>query len=110
MEKLVEYRLVDDVEYSKRYIESTCKKQGKKLIEYKLISKGVRKQDIALAYERVETMSDDEDAVYALALKHIKNKERTRENYAKTYKYLVGKGFLFEEIDRAISKLKESEE
>lgn len=108
LEKLIEYRLVDDVEYSKRYIESTSKKQGKKLIEYKLMSKGVRKQDIALAYDRVEVGS--EDAVYTLALKHIRNKERTSENYAKTYRYLVGKGFLFEEIDRVISKLKESED
>ena len=106
--KMLEYGLIDDVEFSRRYIESTSKKQGKKLIEFKLMSKGVKKQDIEKAYESIE--ETDEDGVYNLAIKHLKNKERTRENLGKTYKYLVGKGFLFEEIDRAMSRIKEEED
>ena len=107
LDKLIDYGLINDVEYAKRYIESTSKKQGQKLIEYKLMAKGVKKDDIALAYANVEDF--DKDRVYNLAVKHLKNKERTRENLAKTYKYLLGKGFLYEEIDGAISRLKSEE-
>ena len=107
LDKLIDYGLINDVEYAKRYIESTSKKQGQKLIEYKLMSKGVRKEDIALAYSDFEEF--DQDRVYNLAIKHLKNKERSRENFAKTYKYLLGKGFLYEEVDGAISRIKSEE-
>ena len=54
VDKLKEYDYINDEKYSERFIESTSKTQGRKLVEYKLMMKGVRKEDIALAYENVE--------------------------------------------------------
>ncbi len=109
LEKLTEYGLIDDKEYSVRYIEAYSKTQGRKLIEYKLMMKGVRKEDVILAFEETNDSIDNFDNVYNLALKHLKGKEKTKENYAKTYRYLAGKGYLFEDIDRAISKIRDEE-
>ena len=105
VDKLKEYGYIDDAEYSKRFIESTSKTQGKRLIEYKLMSKGVKKEDIEFAYDNAET--DDRENAKALAEKYMKNKEKTKENALKTYKYLIGRGFSYEQADYAVSEFKE---
>ena len=105
VDKLKEYGYIDDKEYSKRFIESTSKTQGKRLIEYKLMMKGVKKEDIAAAYETAET--DDNASARALCEKYLRNKEKTKENVLKAYKYLIGKGFSYEQADYAVAPLKE---
>lgn len=105
VDKLKEYGYIDDKEYSKRFIESTSKTQGRRLIEYKLMMKGVKKEDIALAYEDAET--DDKVNARALAEKYLRNKDKTKENVIKAYKYLIGKGFSYEQADYAVAIFKE---
>ena len=107
IDKLVEYNMIDDKEYSKRYIESASKKQGKRLTEYKLMMKGVKKDDISLAYE--DSNVCDKENAKIVAEKHIRNKEKTKENIAKTYRYLIGKGFSYDEASYAISFFKEED-
>ena len=105
VDKLKEYGYIDDKNYSQRYIESTSKTQGKRLIEYKLMMKGVKKEDIESAYENTET--DDAENARCLAEKHLRNKEITSENVRKTYKYLIGRGFSYEQAASAIAEFKE---
>ena len=105
IDKLKSYGYVDDVVFSSRFIENTAKTQGQKLMSYKLMAKGVRKEDVEKALEN--TSIDFRENALALAIKHIKNKERTIENIQKTYRYLIGKGFSYEDAEYAISKLKE---
>ncbi|MBQ3115667.1 MAG: RecX family transcriptional regulator [Clostridia bacterium] len=104
VDKLKEYGYIDDKEYSRRYIESVSRGQGKRLTEYKLMMKGVRKEDIEGAYE--ESNVDEKQNAIAVAKKHIRNKEINRENLAKTYRYLIGKGFSHENAGAAIDELK----
>ncbi len=105
VDKLKEYGYIDDKEYSKRFIESTSKTQGRRLIEYKLMTKGVKKEDIAAAYETAET--DDRENARGLAEKYLRNKEITKENVLKTYKYLIGRGFSYEQADYAVALFRE---
>ena len=105
IDKLKEYNYIDDVEYSKRYIESLSKKQGKRLTEYKLMMKGVRKEDIENAYSDAEDYADE--SVKQLAKKHLGNKPKTKENLAKTYRYLIGKGYSYEQVSNALSEYRE---
>lgn len=107
IDKLKEYKYLDDTEYAKRYIESVSKNQGLHLTEYNLMMKGVKKEDIAKAYSECD-VSYKENA-FLVAEKHIKSKERTKENLSKTYRYLIGRGFSYEEANFAISKLKEDD-
>ena len=107
VDKLKEYGYIDDKEFSKRYIESVSRGQGKRLTEYKLMMKGVRKEDIASAYEDVNV--DSKENAKQIAIKHIKNKEKSKENLAKTYRYLIGKGFSYEEASFAIDSIREDD-
>ena len=106
VDKLKEYGYIDDKEYSKRYIESTCKTQGKRLAEYKLMAKGVKKEDIQSAYEQSDV--EYEKTAKILAEKHLRNKEITKENLMKTYRYLIGRGFSYEQADYALKQFKEN--
>ena len=106
LDKLIEYGLINDYNYCLRYIETYSKTQGRKLIEYKLMLKGVSKTDIEKAFIEIDGEIDNVENAYRLAVKHLKGKERTLESYSKTYRYLAGKGFLFEDIDKAIYRIK----
>ena len=106
VDKLKEYGYIDDKEYSRRFIESTSKTQGKRLIEYKLMMKGVKKEDIAAAYETAET--DENSSARALCEKYLRNKEKTKEKVLKAYKYLIGKGFSYEQADYAVAPYREN--
>ena len=66
--------------------------------------KGVKKEDIEKAFENAET--DDAENARKLAEKHLRNKEITAENVRKTYKYLIGRGFSYEQADDAIKKFR----
>ena len=102
VDRLKEYGYINDVDYAKRYIEISSKKQGRRLIEFKLMQKGIKKEDIALAYDDLD-LNDSEDAKL-VAQKYLKNKEKTKENLAKAYRYLVGKGFNYDQITLALSE------
>ncbi len=103
IDKLKEYGYIDDVDYSKRFINANSKNNGKKLIEYKLMMKGVKKQDIEDAY--FESTVDGRENAKNLAVKYLKNKEKNLDTKSKTYRYLLGKGFSYEEVSYAISNL-----
>ncbi len=100
IDKLKEYNYIDDAEYSKRYIDSVSKKQGRRLTEYKLMMKGVKKEDIESAYLEAED-TGNESAKF-IAKKHLANKPITKENLAKTYRYLIGKGFTYDQAMHAL--------
>ena len=100
IDKLKEYNYVDDAEYSRRYIESVSKKQGRRLTEYKLMMKGVKKEDIESAY--FETEDTGNESAKLIAKKHLLNKPITKENLAKTYRYLIGKGFSYDQATYAL--------
>ncbi len=100
VDKLIEYKLIDDGAFARRYIETTSKNQGRHLAEFKLMQKGVRKDDINSAFS--ETYVDSKENARAMAIKHFKNKEKTKENIAKTYRYLIGRGFTYEEASYAV--------
>ena len=105
IDKLKEYNYIDDQEYSKRYIESTSKTQGRRLVEYKLMMKGVKKEEISSAYTESEV--DSKQNAKNVLERYMKNKEHTKENLAKAYRYLIGRGFLYEEATFAIDSFKE---
>ncbi len=101
IDKLKEYNYIDDSEYSRRYIESVSKRQGRRLTEYKLMMKGVRKEDIESAY--LDTEDCGNKSAKQLAKKHLGSKPITKENLAKTYRYLIGKGFTYEQAMYALA-------
>lgn len=105
--RLTETGYINDSEYARRYFETASKNQGKKLSAYKLMAKGVRKDVIDEAYEKAAVPSKENAA--AVAEKYMRNKEINKENLAKTYRYLIGRGFSYDEASEAISAFKEND-
>ncbi len=101
IDKLKEYGYIDDIDYARRFIEYNSKKQGIKLLQYKLMQKGIKKEDIEKACSDIDVPFKENATL--IAQKYMKNKEKTRENIAKAYRYLVGKGFSYDEIEYALS-------
>ena len=108
IDKLKEYGYIDDQKFSERYIESVSKTNGKHLVEYKLMMKGVRKEDIEKAYQNVNV--DSKVNAKEVAEKYLKNKEKTKENIAKAYRYLVGRGFSYDDVNYALKDVSEEED
>ena len=77
-------------------------------MEYNLMQKGVKKEDIDKAFE--SSNINLEDSAFNLALKHIGKKDKTYENIQKTYRYLISKGYSYEQASSAISKIKIEED
>lgn len=107
IDKLKEYNYINDEEYAKRYLESCSKNQGKRLAEYKLMMKGVRKDVIDKAYDNAEVPAKENARI--LAEKYMKNKDKTKENFVKAYRYLIGRGFSYDEADFALSIFKDED-
>lgn len=108
VDKLKEYDYVNDEDYSLRYIESTAGKQGRRLTEYKLMMKGVKKEDISSAYDKTDI--DEKENAKVIARKCFRNKEVTKENLVKVFRYLIGKGFSYEEAGFAVDELKKEDD
>ena len=104
IDKLKEYGFINDEEYAKRYLETCSSSQGKRLVDYKLMMKGVKKTDIESARE--EVFVDGKENALRIAQRRLKNKEMTKENILKTYRYLIGKGFSYEEAEFAVAPFK----
>ena len=102
VDKLKEYNYINDEEYSKRYIESVSKTQGKRLVEYKLMMKGVKKTDIENAYSDTEV--DSKENAKIIAEKYLKNKEINKENLAKAYRYIISRGFSYDDATYALNQ------
>ena len=66
--------------------------------------KGVNKNDILNAREGF--LDSSKEIAENLADKRLKNKAITSELLQKTYRYLIGKGFSYEEAEYAIKKYK----
>ena len=101
IDKLKEYNYINDEEYVKRYLEIKSRTEGKRLSDYKLMMKGVKKSDIIQAREGFDDNSKEN--ALNIATRKMKNKEPTRENLSKVYRYLIGKGFSYEDAEYAIS-------
>lgn len=105
--KLKEYNFLSDENLAKQFVEYGRKKMGVYKMRQKLMEKGVGKDIIDDALENVEAQ---DEICYNFAAKKLGNNERTRENMAKVYRFLIGKGFDYETIKRAFAKLNYEDE
>lgn len=96
LSKLNEYHYIDDERYIQSYIASHKSSSGKLKLRQQLILKGVSENLIDSALSNDDFNQNDE--ILHLAEKYMKNKEKTKETYIKLFKYLMNKGFEFDEV------------
>lgn len=99
--KLEGYGYIDDYAYCRAYVNSV-KGKGKLALRTALIGKGADRQAID---EVLEESEESEDEVFALAQKYMRGKSATRENFAKTLRYLLSRGYGYDIAKEAVSKL-----
>ena len=105
LEKLEEYRFLNDTAYAERYTEIASSQKGKYLIERELKAKGIDEQT---AKQVLEDFADDQEVALSIAQKALKGKEINKENLAKVYRKLLSKGFSYETCTSVIDKLKQN--
>lgn len=99
--KLVEYRYVDDERYVDSFVASHKNTCGKLKLKQMLLQKGIK---LALVEQKLSEDLEQSEQIVALAQKYMKTKENTKQNLAKLYNYLLGKGFEYEQIKQAIKQ------
>ena len=104
VEKLKSYGYIDDGDYAKRFVSSHSKTKGKRLIGLQLRQKGVSADEIENALSSIENQSETAKKV---AEKYLKNKQIDSKILQKCYKYLLSKGFDYDDAKSAISAYSE---
>lgn len=102
LDKMSAYKFVNDQSYAKDYAKGASKDKGKRLIALELSKKGVSPSDMQEALENIE---DESAAAARVAEKYLRNKEKTKENALKCYKYLLSKGFSYDTAKSATDKI-----
>ena len=95
IKKMREYGFIDDEKFCESFIAHHKQKDGYNKIKEQLKIKGIDEKIILSCLEEQEGQLD---LIIACKEKYMRNKEETKENYAKLYRYLVGKGFKIDEI------------
>ena len=102
IDKLKSYGYLNDVEYVNKYVSAHAKTKGKRLIKSELKLKGVSESDIEAVDNLIE--NELESAVY-VAEKYLRNKPNDIKTKQKCFRYLVGKGFSYEDSKNAVDKV-----
>lgn len=101
IDKLKSYGYIDDSDYARRFTNTYKSTKGKRLIKLELMKKGVKDIDAQTALNEIESQ---QDACNAIADKYLKNKEKDKKNILKCYKYLLSKGFDYDEAKQAVDR------
>ena len=107
LEKLKSYNFVNDKDYINRYVSTYKNNKSKKLIKFELQKKGVNKLDVDECLDEIE--SEFETAL-KIAEKYVRNKEKDEKTFQKCYKYLLSKGFSYDDSLNATKKVINIEE
>lgn len=109
LDKMTDYRFLDDEAYATSYCESASKKKGRKLIQMELRAKGVSDEDMTEALTGVDDESQLQAAKRILE-KYLRGKTLDKETSQKAYRHLLSKGFDYETSKGAISAIFDVEE
>lgn len=104
IDKMREYKYLDDEAFARAYISAYSNKYGKIKLIQALKSKGVTDKTIDTVFE-----DDDlkmQDSIEAVASKYLKNKEITNEVLVKLNRFLYSRGYEFDQINSYIRSFK----
>lgn len=106
VEYVKSYHYIDDIRYTRQYIECSIDKKSRQRIQRDLQNKGIAKETIQEQFEDLEehgTTSDEATMIHDLLIKkkynpeQMDNKERNR-----IFSFLYRKGFQLENIRKAM--------
>lgn len=107
VDKMIEYRYLDDEAFAKAFVATYSNKYGKLKLISALKSKGVGDSVIDSVMNAEDLKM--EDSIENTANKYLRNKERKSETYMKLSRFLYSRGYEFDDIKSLINRLKGEE-
>jgi len=110
LDKLTDYKYIDDKAYVSAYVASYKSKFGKNKLIQNLRTKGVSQDVIDEYFDNLIDCDEDNDICYNIATKKARNMDLSDiKNVQKLNRFLVGRGFDFDEISNVINRLRKGE-
>lgn len=103
IDKLEEYKYLDDEAYAKAFVLTYSNKYGKLKLISALKSKGVSDKIIDNLFAEQFEMPN---SIESVANKYLKNKTITQEVLLKLSRFLYSRGYEFDDINKIVNKLK----
>lgn len=104
IDKLLEYKYLDDEAYAKSFVLTYSNKYGRLRLINLLKSKGVSQKVIDKTFDGELEIKNNIESV---AEKYLRNKEKSRENLQKLSRFLYSRGYDFDDINSLINRIKE---
>lgn len=98
--RLKEYRYLDDDAYAKLYVEHNATTKGERRLKQELVQKGIS-VSVAEEYSAVDYEQSLENA-RRLAEKYVKNKPIDVKTLQKLQRYLVSRGYSFDTVNTVV--------
>lgn len=106
VDKMLEYRYIDDMEYIRAYFNTYSNKFGISRLQYNLRSKGVSQKLIDEYMDSLEEEVDTLSTCIALLKKKAKNMDLNDiRNRQKVSRFLASRGFEFDDINHAMTEV-----
>ncbi len=111
IEFLKEYKLLDDADFAKRYAHDLVhlKKLGIQQVKWKLKEKGISENYIERALKELDFENTISENLKSLAQKKLSGNYDIK-NIMKVKRYLATRGYSFDQINSAFSKIKAEEQ
>ena len=98
------YHYIDDDRYARNYIRYHQEGKSRRRIFEDLLKKGVAKDVIESALEEEYSASEEDQILDLLRKKHYDLETADLKEKSKIYRFLLGRGFSYQTIDRILSK------
>ena len=102
IDKLLEYKYIDDSNYTNRYIKSNIDKKGVSRITNELINKGVSREIISEELSKFDFC--EEDAITNEIIRKYGTEKFDDKQKSKIIGYFARRGFKYNDISRALSR------
>lgn len=109
VEKMKDYRFVDDKAYAESYVAHAGAKKGGRLIKMELKAKGIAEDEIDDAISLLDEQTQKQSAL-CLLQKYMRGKNADRETLAKAFRYLMSKGYEYETARSALAEFGDIDE
>lgn len=101
VEKLEEYKYIDDRAFARQYAELNAKQKGARRIRAELLKKGLDEGCVSLAVEKL-SREKSEQAASDLAEKYMRGKANDFKTLNKLSRFLASRGFDFDTIKSVV--------
>jgi regulatory protein len=102
IEKLIEYKYLDDEAYAKAFVLTYGNKYGKLKLQSLLYAKGVSQKIIDSIIDDIEI----ESSIDSVADKYMRNKVFDEKTRNKLVRFLMSRGYEYDDIKSVIEKYK----